>query len=259
MWSLRLAEDMTTGLMPEGTHGGDAPNAKEQAARPLAGARETAINIVRGFRYVRRQNVILATVLATVLMNVLLNPYQQMVPVIARDILDVGPGLMGVLLAAEGVGRLVGAVAIASLSNFRYQGRVYIAGTMLAMASLLAFSFSRQYGISLALLVVLGLGSAAYGTMQATIVILTARTEMRGRALGIMSLAIGTMPLGSLMMGGIATAMNPSFAIRLTAAMGLGLVATVALLIPSLRRRIVPDESHTANSTGPVTRTAPAE
>jgi len=49
---------------------------------------------------------------------------------------------------------------------------------------------------------------------------------------------------------------SPNFAIGLTAVLGLGLVATVALLMPSLRGRIVPDESHAANTTEPVTRKA---
>ncbi len=259
MWSLKLVEDTTTRRVPGEIQRGDGPSTKEQAGRHLTGAREIAINLARGFRYVRGENVILATVLITVLMNLFLYPYQQMVPIIARDMLNVGPGLMGVLLSAEGIGAMVGAIAIASLGQFRYQGRVYIAGTMLAMVSLLVFSFSRHYGISIALLVVLGLGAAAFGTMQATIVMLAARTEMRGRALGIISLAIGTMPLGSLMIGGIATVTSPNFAIGLTAVLGLGLVATVVLLMPSLRGRIVPDESHAANTREPVTRTAVVE
>jgi MFS family permease len=126
---------------------------------------------------------------------------------------------------------------------------------MLSLACLLVFSFSRHYGLSLAVLVVLGLGAAAFGTMQATIVILVARTEMRGRALGIISLAIGMGPLGSLMMGGIAIATSPTSAIGLTSVVGLVLVGAVFVLMPALRGRFLPDESHTVNPEEPVTST----
>jgi MFS family permease len=184
----------------------------------------------------------------TVLMNLLLFPYQQMVPVIARDILDVGPGLMGVLMSAEGIGALFGAVAIASSGNLKFQGRVYMAGSMLAMTALLLFSFSHWYALSLPLLMVMGLGAAGFGTMQATIVMLVAREEMRGRALGVTSLAIGTMPLGALMIGGVASAVSPTFAIGLNASLGLVLIALVGLLAPSLRQRIVPHEGQQAHA-----------
>ena len=259
LFSLRLKEDMITSLRPGVARGDNGPDSEKRAGNPLAGAREVFENLAQGFRYVRGQNVILATVLVTALMNLLMFPYQQMAPVIARDTLNVGPGLMGVLLAAEGVGSMVGAFTIASFSGFRYLGRVYVGGTMLSMVCLLAFSFSRHYGLSLAVLVVLGLGGAAFGTMQATIVILTARTEMRGRALGIISLAIGMMPLGSLMLGGIATATSPTFAIGLFSVVGLVLVGTVFALMPVLRGRIMPDESHTAKPEEPPASAADAE
>ena len=256
LFSLRLKEDMVADLAPAVVQRSDVPDTEKQANKPLIGAREVFENLAQGFRYVRGQNAILATVMVTALMNLLMFPYQQMAPVIARDTLNVGPGLIGVLLAAHGVGSMVGAFAIASFSNFRYLGRVYVGGTMLSMACLLVFSFSRHYGLSLAVLVVLGLGAAAFGRMQATIVILVARTEMRGRALGIISLAIGMSPLGSLMMGGIATATSPTSAIRLTSIVGLVLVGAVFVLMPALRGRILPDESHTVNPEEPVTSTA---
>ena len=199
-------------------------------------------NLVEGFRYVRGQPVILATLLITVLMNLLLFPYMQMVPVIARDVLGVGPGLMGILMAAEGLGALTGAVVIASAGNIRYQGRVYIGGSMLALLVLLLFSFSRSYAVSVAILLVLGLGTACFGTMQATIVMLLAKDEMRGRVLGVTTLAIGASPLGTLLVGGLASAVSPTFAIGLMSIIGIVSLAVVGLLMPSLRQRIPAEE-----------------
>ena len=149
---------------------------------------------------------------------------------------------MGILMSAPGIAALFGAVAIASASGLRHQGRVYIAGTMLAMTGLLLFSFSTRYAIAFPLMLMLGLGSAGFGTMQATIVMLVARKEMRGRALGVISLAIGSLPLGMLMTGTVASATTPSFSVGLNAAVGLGLVVMVCSLTPSLMRRIAPWE-----------------
>ena len=199
-------------------------------------------NLVEGLRYVMRNQTIRATVIVTVLMNFLFFSYMQMVPVIARDTLGVGTGLTGVLMSADGMGAFLGAFVIASMVRIRYHGRIYIWGSMLALALLLAFSFSSWYGFSFPIMVLMGLGVAGFATMQSTIVILVAKEEMRGRALGVISLGIGAGPLGALMVGAIADKISPTFAIGVNACIGLVLVGLVWLLIPALRRPVLPDE-----------------
>ena len=215
-----------------------------------------ARNLAEGFRYVAGQNTIRAAVIITVLMNLLLFPYQQMVPVIAKNVLDVGPGLMGLLLASEGFGALIGAVGIASTANITHHGRLFLGGSLLSLLAILAFSASGYYGLSLPILIISGLGTAGFGTMQATIVILVAREEMRGRALGVMSLAIGASPLGALLVGGLASVFGPTEAVALMASVGIVSVALVGVLMPSLKRRIEPDEGPPGRETldsGPAT------
>ena len=57
---------------------------------------------------------------------------------------------------------------------------------------------------------------------------------MRGRALGVISLAIGAGPLGALMIGAIASMHSTPFAIGFDAVLGIVLLSSVALLMPSL-------------------------
>ena len=213
-------------------------------------------NLAEGFRYVRGHDVLLTTVMITVLMNFLLFPFLSMVPVIARDVLGVGPLLMGILMAAQGLGALTGSVLIASARNFSHLGRLYMGGSMLAMLMLLLFSFSHWYLLSFPILLVLGLGTAGFATMQTTIVVLAASEEMRGRALGVVSFAIGAGPLGALMIGGVATAVSPSFAIGLNAVLGIGALALVGLLMPALRRRLSVEDQPTLETGEPVPEAA---
>lgn len=200
-------------------------------------------NLVEGFRYVRRDNVLVATVLVTILMNLLLFPYAQMIPVIARDVLLIGPGLMGTLLGVEGLGALVGAISVASIGVIRFHGRLYIGGSMLGLVMLLCFSTVRWYYVALPILFVLGFGTSGFSTMQSTLVMLRSREEMRGRALGVISLAIGAGPLGALMVGAIASMSSTPFAIGFDAVLGIVLLSVIALLMPSLwRQPMVSDE-----------------
>lgn len=212
------------------------PQAPRQERRPqsLGG------NLLEGFRYVRENSTIKATLYITVVMNVLLFPYVQMVPVIARDVLHVDAALMGALQAAEGLGALVGAVLIASAVRLNHHGRVFLGGSILALVGLCMFSMSRWYMLSLPVLLLLGLGTAGFGTMQSTLVMLAAREDMRGRALGVLSLAIGTGPLGSLLIGATASAVHPVFAIRMNALLGLVALACIMLWMPSFIARTQP-------------------
>ena len=191
-------------------------------------------NLVEGLRYVKGNRVILAALLVTVFMNLFMFPYVQMVPILAKETLEAGPGLMGILMGASGLGALVGATLIASLRTITHHGRLYLGGSMIAMAALMAFSLSTWYLASLPILVILGLGTAGFGTMQATITMLASSEEMRGRALGVMSLAIGAGPLGAVLTGAVASVFGVSFALGLNAAIGLVLLASIAVLMPSL-------------------------
>ena len=224
-------------------------------ARDVTAAGQASWNILRnlieGVRYVSSEATLIAVVLITVFMNLLLFPYQQLIPVVAANVLHVGPTLMGLLLAFEGLGALIGSIGIASWSNLTHHGRVYLFGSMAGLVMLLAFSFSQWYGLSLALMLMLGLGTAGFGAMQATIILLVARDDMRGRGLGVITLAIGAGPIGGLMLGITADAIGAPRAMTINAVLGLITVGLVGLLAPSLRGRMTSDsESERAEEPG---------
>jgi MFS family permease len=204
----------------------------------LPAARNIAKNIAEGFSYVLGNRLILATVVVTVLMNMLLFPYMQMIPVIARDSLGIGPGLMGLLMGADGLGAIVGSMAIASVAAIKYHGRIFLGGSVIALIMSIGFALSNSFATALPILVLLGLGTAGFGTMQATIVLLAAREDMRGRALGIISLAIGAGPIGALIIGALATSAGPEVAITILSTTGLLAIALVTVLMPRLRGQI---------------------
>ena len=217
------------------------PRRAETAAPVSMSAGGVLRNLNEGFRYVWGEPTLRAVVLITVFMNLLLFPYQQLIPVVAEEVLMVGATLMGMLLAFEGLGALTGAALIASASNMTHHGRVYFGGSMFGLLMLLLFSFSQWYGVSLALMLLLGLGTAGFGTMQATIVLLVAREDMRGRGLGIITLAIGAGPIGALMLGAIAESLGAPIALTIIATLGLLTVGLVGLLLPTLRGRMTSD------------------
>jgi MFS family permease len=95
------------------------------------GPRDTtsmAASLGAGFREAWRAPTMRAVLVVTILMNVLFFPYQHMLPVFARDVLGVGPEWLGALIAADGLGALLGALAIASRRGFLPHGRLFALG-----------------------------------------------------------------------------------------------------------------------------------
>ncbi|MCY4514027.1 MAG: hypothetical protein OXC69_02635, partial [Candidatus Tectomicrobia bacterium] len=71
-------------------------------------------------------------------------------------------------------------------------------------------------------------------TMQSTLILILAKDEMRGRALGVISLAIGAGPVGSLFIGAVADSVSPVFAMRAFALAGIVVLSVAVLVLPRI-------------------------
>jgi MFS family permease len=191
-------------------------------------------SLVSGIQYSLHNRVVLGVLCITVIMNAMAFSYVQILPVVARDHLRVGPGLMGLLASADGMGTLIGALLLAALGNLPYHGRIFALGALLELVSLLAFAASPWYALSFVLLLGVGLGNAGFSTMQSTIILLSAAPGMRGRAVGILGLCIGSTPLGLLELGAVAALVGAPAAIGLNAGLGLALWLPVIVFTPLL-------------------------
>jgi MFS family permease len=177
----------------------------------------------------------------TIMMNALAFPVQQFIPAIGRDHLGVGPALVGLLVAAEGLGQLLGAALMALTRNFRYHGRVFVMGSVAVLVMVILFVWSPWYPLAFAFLTISGIGQAGFGTMQSTITMLSAPPELRGRMMGLMSFCIGLgTPLGTLEIGAVAVAFTTQWAISVNALAGLWLMLPALFMTPLVRQPSAP-------------------
>ena len=205
---------------------------------PVDVIKNTFANLLEGIRYAFSNQVVAAIIVITIFMNLLLFPYMQMVTVVSKDILHVGPLLMGILMASDGFGAFLGSIGIASRRNMQYHGRIFLYGSILSLTALLIFSVSNIYIVSLVLLFILGVGTAGFGTMQSAIVLLVSKPDIRGRALGVVTIAIGAGPIGALIVGAMAEWIGPSQAIMYNAIAGFVVVALSGIFMPAIRGKI---------------------
>lgn len=191
-------------------------------------------NLKLGFQYVATSQVILATLAITFFMNLLGFPYQYIVPVIARDTLGVGPEQLGLLVAADALGTLLGAVGLTILGN-RRPGWVYIGGSVGLGVFLLLFSLSHWYWLSLVLLLCAGVGVAGFATNQSTIILASVPEDMRGRAMGVLTACIGTLPAGVLLLGALSERAGAQIGVLVMAGLCTVLVLGTTAIAPKLR------------------------
>ncbi|HYD05117.1 MAG TPA: MFS transporter [Reyranella sp.] len=171
-----------------------------------------------------------ATMLVTVIYNVFAWPFTSMIPVIARDRLQLGPEGVGILTSFDGVGAFVGALVLALWLTPGWHARGYVGGVAVYLLGVIGFALSPTPVLAGAALLLIGLAGAAFSTLQATIVYLAAPTEMRSRVLGVLSVCIGTGPIGFLWLGWLANQIGAAEAMTITAAVGLvALAATQPL------------------------------
>ena len=181
--------------------------------------------IREGLRLAAADRRLAGTLLVTVIFNVFGWPFTSMIPVIGRDQLSLGPEGVGILTSMDGIGAFLGAAMVAMAARPAWYGRIYCWGTVVYMTLIIAFALTPLTVPAGTLLVGTGIAQACFATMQTTLVYLAAPPDMRSRLLGVLSVCIGTAPLGFLWLGLLADAIGAHYATAATGLMGLAAMA----------------------------------
>jgi MFS family permease len=184
-----------------------------------------------GLRVAWHRPTVRATLLATIAINVLFFPYQHMLPVFARDVLLVGPEVLGFLFAADGCGALIGALLIAARGRDVSHRALFAAAIVTGPILLVGLSGSRWLALCLVLLVVMGAAESSFATMQSTLVLLGSPEQTRGSVMGILSACIGTQPFGTLFIGFLTASVGVSLTFTINALLALCVIVPLAILL----------------------------
>ncbi|MEP7072110.1 MAG: MFS transporter [Verrucomicrobiota bacterium] len=159
--------------------------------------------------------------------------YSVLMPAFARDVLHLGPNGYGFLMAANGVGALIGALAVATWGHLVAPRKLALGGVYLFSAALFAFAFTDSFYLALVPLVLGGFGMLLFFSTSNTTVQTIVPDEMRGRVMGVWSLVFGAMiPLGSLQAGALAHWVGTPFTLAFNAVICVvaGIVTRIAIV-----------------------------
>ncbi|MGD9890131.1 MAG: MFS transporter [Dehalococcoidia bacterium] len=192
-------------------------------------------NLAEGARYVWRHPTLRAQMTLALVPVVIALPYISLMPVFAKDVLGLGPGGFGLLMAAPGVGAVIGTLTIASAGDIKRKG-LLLFGSLIALGvSLVLFSQSRSFPLSMGLLVLVGMFQMCYMTTNQTLLQITAPDELRGRVMGIYMLNQGLLPAGSLFAGVLADLWGAPLAVSVMGSVVLLLAGIAFVRLPSMR------------------------
>ncbi len=187
----------------------------------VAGSEAVLARIAEGLALVRTDKRLIGVLVVTVIYNIFAWPFTSMIPVIGRDRLHLGPEGVGILAAMDGIGAFVGALLVGLWLTPKWYGRAYLGGVVCYLITVVIFALVQSPVLAGVALIMTGLGGAGFATMQATLVYLAAPLHMRSRILGILTVCIGTGPIGFLWLGWLADRIGSHNAVAVTGALGL--------------------------------------
>ncbi|MEQ1898739.1 MAG: MFS transporter [Vicinamibacterales bacterium] len=195
--------------------------------------------ILDGWHYVRTSVPIRTCLTLVAISSVMGMPYMVLMPVMATEVLGGGPGTLGLLMTAVGVGALSAGIYLASRRSVRGLSGVILTGTILFGLGLAGFSVASRVEVAALMLAVAGVGFITQMASSNTVIQTIVEERFRGRVMGFYTMAIvGTIPIGSLLAGVLAERAGAPATIGLGGLACLGSAVWFAYRRPGLREHM---------------------
>jgi len=182
-------------------------------------------------------NFVFACLIALALFNSLFAmSYLTLLPVYADAYFGAGSTGFGLLNAAHGTGALVGTLTVATIAHLLRRGRALLTGAACVGMALMLFSRTHGLAVALPMLVLVGFCNTFYLMQVSTYLQQNVPDHLRGRVMSLYSLCWNLLPLGGLLAGALAAAVDARFAVLFG---GFMVTANALVLMASRRLRTI--------------------
>ncbi len=158
-------------------------------------------DVADGFRYIFGHTALFALIALAFIPVLLGMPFQSLLPIFQKEVLNITESQHGLMYTAVGVGAIVGSVFVAYVSKSRHMGRLQMAGGVSFGIFLALFSLSESYVLSMTLLVAVGFFSTMYLTLNRMMVAMYTERAVFGRVMAIYGMTWSLMPIVLLPFG----------------------------------------------------------
>jgi len=193
-------------------------------------------DIGEGFRYAVGNPTLLGLIIMAFIPVLFGMSYHVLLPAWAREALDVQADALGMLMMTMGIGALVGSLVVAGMPGLQRRGLLLLGSCVVWGVALALFSMTTSYALALPLLLLVGLVSSIFMTLNFTLLQTYASAEMRGRIMSIAMMTFGAMPLSAVPFGAVAEYAGTPSALFLSGALLTFFTIAFAIAYPHFRR-----------------------
>ncbi|WP_461450498.1 MFS transporter [Mucilaginibacter sp.] len=194
---------------------------------PKTVRKKVVAEFAEGLAYVKNTPSIGLVVVMTAAISLLVLPYNTVLPVFAKIIFKGGASTFGYINSFIGIGAVSGTIFLASRKPGGNLKRILFLSAILLGVGLICFSQIKFFPLAMVFAAVAGFGAMGQYTASNIMVQSGSDPAMRGRAIGILLMAIfGMSPLGSLITG----AVSERFGAPATV-LGQGIIALIIALV----------------------------
>ena len=193
-------------------------------------------NIKAYVEALRTNRVMRSLMVSTAAAETLGFSHQVMLPILAKEVLQVGAAGLGVLTAFRFVGGILGAGLLTVLGEARRQGAVLLLVLMLFGAGQVFLAQALHFWLAVVCVTCINIMASIADILHQTLLQYSVPNEQRGRAMGSWVVGLGTAPLGQLEIGYLASFTSVRMALSINGLALIALTVGLALLLPRLRR-----------------------
>ncbi|MFQ6029806.1 MAG: MFS transporter, partial [Dehalococcoidia bacterium] len=193
-------------------------------------------NLRSYFRALRENRVMLSLIISTSAAEVLGFSHQVVLPILAKEVLNVGAVGLGILTAFRSVGGALGVVLVAALDVVRRRGMFLLVVLVLFGLGQVLLAHSPSFWVAVVFVTFISVMASITDILHHTLLQLSVSNEQRGRAMGSWIVGTGLAPLGQLEVGYLAEATNARVALLVNGVTLAALALVMGLLLPRLRR-----------------------
>jgi MFS family permease len=204
---------------------------RQGAERRSRSSPGTTPSFGRAMTLILRNRVVAVVAFVVIVAEILGFSCATLFPTFARDVLQSDASGLGAITATRYVGAIAALLVVARITVPRHGGRLILLATGGLGLSLVAFAFSRSFGLSLVLVFLVGIASAGLDTLVQSLLQRSVDDTERGSAMGVWYFAIGFGPIGQLALGAAANGLGAPAALAISG----GLLALIAVALAGAR------------------------
>jgi predicted MFS family arabinose efflux permease len=193
------------------------------------------VSFLGGLRFLFSEPIILAMVMLDFVVAGV-GYYRPLLPIFAKDILEVGPAGFGILSSAPAVGGIIGTLLLLLIGDVEHKGLLALWSFLSYAVGVGLFALSTNFALSAFLLGILGLVNSLQAVMRQTTFHLLTPDQVRGRAFAVFNMfSQGANAVGAAQVGFMAALLGAPGSLFFGAAVGVLTTLSCWIKMPGLR------------------------